>query len=301
MENMSKTNSEAQSRKIPWLQIIPIILSLFTFLLGGGYFYNNFINRPVLAYTVLESYDLGSQFFSGVVIENRGKQNLTDINLTISNLTSEITALNFPGLHEPISITSGGINTNSVTIEMPRLSSGKALSVYVLSAKPLSINEANLLVSSSQAVGQESSEIFSIISFSSKIAAFISILSIIISIWSSISLWMTVSKRKDAEIEAMQKILNINESTTDLESRTRQLKMEQNEINDGIKHMQNSIADANESLNSLSEMLREAVGTGKIESNDQVENILYLLENYKKDLSDISQTSENLAKISKTG
>jgi len=53
------TNPKAQERKVPWLQIIPIILSLLVFFIGSGYSINNSVNRPILACTQLENYDLG--------------------------------------------------------------------------------------------------------------------------------------------------------------------------------------------------------------------------------------------------
>lgn len=323
---MITTNSNAQESKIPWLQIIPIIVSLLTFFIGGGYFYNNFVNRPILAYTLLENYDLGSQYFSGVVIENRGRQNQTNINFTISNLAFEITSINFPGLHESFNITSGGIGHDAVTIEMPRLSAGRSLSVYLLSSKPINLNASNLLVSSSETVGQPGSEIISIISVTSRIAAVISILSAGFGIWSSASLRATVSKRKEAELDAMQKIfktirdvdevkegtvdlrkritMDLKRSTKDLKRRTMDLKKlesEQKEIVNAFNSIQNKIAFASKSIDDLSSIIQQAVESGKIESDDRVERILKLLEHYNKSLQESSKTVEELAQIAKEG
>lgn len=309
---MSTTNSTTHANKIPWLQIIPIILGILTFLFGGGYFYNNFINRPVLAYTLLENYDLGSQYFSGVVIENRGNQNQTSISLIISNLSSEIVAINFPGTHESLNITSGGISNNSVTIEMPRLSAGKSLSVYLISAQPMNLNDSNLLLSSLETVGQPSSEIVTVASIGTRTATTISILSAIFAIWNLITLWISINKRKEAEYDAMRKIM---ENMSELKTLDKSLDEAKKQVDETSEHFEilssdreklsqifeTMLATLQNDAKSIEEthgMIQQAVTMGKLKSSNKTGKILQLLENIQSKTNEKLQIIEGAVKIS---
>lgn len=303
---MSISTPTTQASKIPWLQVIPIILGILTFLFGGGYFYNNFVNRPILAYTLLENYDLGSQYFSGVVIENRGNKNQTSISIIISNLSSEITAINFPGTHESLSITSGGAKNNAITIEMPRLSAGKSLSVYLISSQPMNFNDSNILLSSMETVGQPSSEIVSAINIGSTAAATISILSASIAIWNLITLRVSINKRKEAEYNAMQKIIeNMNRlddtqrQVGEISKGSETLFSDQQKISQVFEIILATLQEDAKSIEVFHAMVQQAIVLGKLKSSNKTDKMLQLLENIQNKINEKLQIIEGIAKISR--
>jgi hypothetical protein len=145
---------------IKWFQIIGAVLALVTFLLGGGFFYNELWKSKILAYSVLPSYDLDDQVFSGLVIENRGRVPLTDVQVIFSNFEFPIEKLSIPGPHEPFKIVSGGEGRKNVSIEISRLSSGSPpLSIYILASGKLKLVEKEtFLISSKEVVGMSGEE-----------------------------------------------------------------------------------------------------------------------------------------------
>jgi hypothetical protein len=142
-----------------WAAIVSAIVALGVLLLGGGFFYNEIWLSKILTYTILPTYDLGKQAFTGLIIENRGRVNLTNIDVILSDLGAPIQALNMPGAHEPAQIVDGGIGKEKIYIKMPRLSRGTSLAIYMLTSGPVSLQEKkNFLVSSNETVGTISTE-----------------------------------------------------------------------------------------------------------------------------------------------
>lgn len=140
---------------IDFIKIGGFIVAMLGFLLGGGFFYNEIWKSKVLNYTVLPEYDLGDQVFSGLVIENRGRIPLTELEIIISNLDSKIETLNIPGPHETLVVASGGEGSNELFIEMPRLSSGVSVAIYMLTSGNIHLEEGQTLrVTSKEAVGE---------------------------------------------------------------------------------------------------------------------------------------------------
>lgn len=306
-------------KRIPWLQIISIVVSIFVFLFGGGYFYNNVINRPILTYTLLPNYDLGNQFFNGVVIENRGRENQTDINIAIGSLDSEITMLHFPGIQEPTNIITGGVGAKSVLINMPRLSSGKALSVYFLTLHPIHIDGANILLSSSETVGQPSGENISVWSVTSIVSAAITVFAAIFSIWSAFSLQTTVSKRKEKEYITMQELLKViqavdhlekdttqlSDSTNKLDDRAKALKSEQDELKtqqDDLKisfsqlekiktELSEKLEFASKSITELEISIRKSLELGELDPDERTDKILAILEQFQESIQKSTKTT----------
>lgn len=131
------------------------LIAIATFFGGSTYFYNEIVRSKNLVFTVLPNYDIGPGVFSGVLVNNEGRVTLTEVQIIISDLEHEITALNMPGAHEPANIVEGGIGENKLRIEMPRLSSGASLSIYLVTNGEVSISDdQSLFVSSSETVGE---------------------------------------------------------------------------------------------------------------------------------------------------
>ena len=130
----------------------------FSALFGfGGYFYNDLWLKKDLTYIVLPSYDTGTQVFGGLVIENRGRAPLTDVQIILASLATPIQDLNMPGPHEPVEIVDGGVGETTLALRMPRLSRGTALSIYMVVSDPVAFDQSSLLVTANETVGRAAS------------------------------------------------------------------------------------------------------------------------------------------------
>jgi hypothetical protein len=160
--------------KIDSIKIGGFIVALLGFLLGGGFFYNEIWKSKLLTYTVLPRYDLGDQVFSGLVIENRGRVPLTELEIILSNLDADIDKLNIPGPHETLRVASGGEGTNELFIQMPRLSSGVSVAIYMLTPTRINLEEGKTFrVTARETVGEPIGEATSGAPISIFIASFI--------------------------------------------------------------------------------------------------------------------------------
>lgn len=137
-----------------WIQIIGILISLATLLGVSGYSYDQIWQRKSLTYAVLPTHDLGQEAFGGIVVENRGRVALTDVQIVLADLASPIGSLNIPGAHEPATVTRGGVGEVDALIEIPRLSRGASVSIYILSPEANRfVEDETLFVSSNEIVG----------------------------------------------------------------------------------------------------------------------------------------------------
>jgi len=142
-----------------WAKIIGVVISLVALLGFGTFFYDEVWYKKELTYTILPTYDLGDQAFSGLVVENRGQVSLTDVQIILSDLEAPIEVLNMPGAHEPDQVVSGGEGQREVRIVMPRLSKGSSLSIYMLTSAPVTLEEEKtIFVSSRETVGRNSAQ-----------------------------------------------------------------------------------------------------------------------------------------------
>ena len=141
-------------------KVIGTIVALLA-LLGLGFFFQNEVwQKKSLTYTILPSYDLGEQAFSGLVIENRGRVPLTDVQIIINDLEAPIQALRMPGAHEPANIVDGGEGQNQIRIELPRFSKGGSLPIYLVTNGVVNLTpEGNFLVTSAEIVAKSSTEL----------------------------------------------------------------------------------------------------------------------------------------------
>jgi hypothetical protein len=150
--------AEIGQRWSGWAKILGTVIALIALLGGGSFLYNEVWQSKVLVYTILPNYDLGGRVFSGLIVENRGRVTLTEVQVILADLDTPIEALNIPGAHEPHEEVRGGIGQEELFIRMPRLSSGKSLPIYMLTANSISFNQDSLMVSSHETVGKASTD-----------------------------------------------------------------------------------------------------------------------------------------------
>ena len=141
-------------------KVLGTVVTILIFLGVGSFIYNEVWQKKSLTYTILPSYDLGEQAFSGLVIENRGRVPLTDVQIIITDLEAPIQALRMPGAHEPANIVDGGEGQNQVRIELPRFSKEGSLPIYLMTNGVVNLTpEGNFLVTSAEIVAKSSTEL----------------------------------------------------------------------------------------------------------------------------------------------
>lgn len=146
--------SSSVERWSGWLKLLGAVISLAGLLGFSGFFYERIWASKVLAYTLLPTYELTDQAFSGIVVENRGRVSLTDVQVVFADLEAPILALNMPGAHEPAAISAGGPGAADALIEIPRLSKEATISIYMLTTEAVKLEEGRtLFVSSNETVG----------------------------------------------------------------------------------------------------------------------------------------------------
>ena len=141
-------------------KVIGTVVTILIFLGVGSFIYNDVWQKKSLTYTILPSYDLGKQAFSGLVIENRGRVPLTNVLIILTDLEAPIQALQMPGVHEPANIVDGGEGQNQVRIELPRFSKEGSLSIYLVTNGVVNLTPGgNFLVTSAEIVAKSSTEL----------------------------------------------------------------------------------------------------------------------------------------------
>ena len=151
--------AEFGNRWSGWAKIVASVVSILIFLGVGSFIYNEVWQKKSLTYTILPSYDLEEQAFSGLVIENRGRVPLTDVRIILTDLEAPIQALQMPGAHEPANIVDGGEGQNQLSIQLPRLSKKGSLSIYLMTSSAVKVVPGtNFLVVSGETVGESSAE-----------------------------------------------------------------------------------------------------------------------------------------------
>lgn len=117
-------------------KIVTAVVGIAILLLGGGWFYEVW-HAPDLVYSVLPTYEVGGQAFSGVVVENRGRATAHNVRISIANLGSTIDSIEVE-TSEPFQIEDGGRNKDRVTVFTDRLVSGASVTIYMLTGIPTS-------------------------------------------------------------------------------------------------------------------------------------------------------------------
>ncbi len=287
-----KSENNRVSLKNNWLSIVPIIISLIIFLFGTGFLLKIFY-RPILTYTIIPNYDLGSQYFSGVLIENKGRQNETDINIYFSSQNSEIGSIVFPGLHEDIEIIEGGSGKNFARIVMPRFSSRKSMSIYILSTNPINLDDSNILISSNETVAQPSNSNPLVQTIVSVFLGVISSLSATFSIMSTHSLSERVKKRKESENILIRKLLNLVNDVDSTKNEVIKVKDVTKESEDEQKRLGpillktsgellETICVTTDTINQMMDEIHKFLQSGDIAPEELATKLLVILKKDKK-------------------
>jgi hypothetical protein len=119
----------------------------------GNWVVNNIYLKKELVYSVLPVYDVGSQVFAGVVVENRGRVTLTDVEVVFADLGVTIEAINMPGAHEPADVVAGGVGEEYARISIAVLTAGKSVPIYMLCSGEVELEEQRSLSVTSREVG----------------------------------------------------------------------------------------------------------------------------------------------------
>ena len=111
------------------------------FVLGAGFIYNEMWRVPNLRYTMLPSYQAANQYFSGLVLENRGRAAANGVLIKVSALGTPIDALEIQS-DELFEVREGGEGKESVAIWLDRLTTGASVTVYLLTAEDAGIEDS---------------------------------------------------------------------------------------------------------------------------------------------------------------
>ena len=191
-------------------KVIGTVVAVLALLGLGSFFYNDVWQKKSLTYTILPSYDLEKQAFSGLVIENRGRVPLTDVQIILTDLEASIQTLRMPGAHEPANIVEGGEGQNQVRIELPRFSKGGSLPIYLVTSSAVTIAPGpNLLVTSAETVGEASvtvdtTEFISVM----KVVFLVMILSMIYFSWGFARMSRGYKREKKSQMESTHRDLS---------------------------------------------------------------------------------------------
>ncbi len=147
-----------ETKKTDWhlpVRIAGVLVAIFA-LLGGGYFYEEIYKSKILTYTLLPGYDVEDQYFTGLIIENRGRVSLNDLDIILTDLKSKIEKISMPGPHQPVEIISGGVGKNEIHLRMPDLYRQGSLPIYMITSGPIEFVQGNnLFIASAETVGKE--------------------------------------------------------------------------------------------------------------------------------------------------
>lgn len=120
--------------------MMPLVVSILAFALGGGFVWNEFIDVPKLMYAALPAHNIGGQYLNVLVIENRGRATAHDVLVKATDLNTTIKSLGIE-TDEPATIQSGGEGKRNITIWLDRVTSGSTSTVYMLTDQSLSLDD----------------------------------------------------------------------------------------------------------------------------------------------------------------
>ncbi|KAA3645347.1 MAG: hypothetical protein DWQ07_12835 [Chloroflexi bacterium] len=182
-------------------RLLTLIFVVLAFMGVGNYIYDEIWRRKELTFTILQTFDLGDQFFSGLVVSNSGSVRLSDLRIVISDLGTEIISYNIPGATEPIELISGGPGFDHITLGMPRLSKGNELTIYFLTVDEIILAEPiTLSVTSDETAGREGVGSVGSVSVVSTIIVFVAGLFVSVAINILTSKNVDFARRKDSDL-----------------------------------------------------------------------------------------------------
>lgn len=188
MDNNSNQTAEYKE-KTNWNSWISVAIAFAALIFGGGYFYNEVWNAEIISYRILPPYEVAGTVFNGIVVQNDGRQAVTDLLILSADLPTVIDAIDTPGVHEPAMINDGGVGQSFFNITMPRLSSGSSISVFMIAEEDLLLDK-HIIVTSNEVVGKEAKDVSiaqynRLLRFSYGYLGFILIVGLIMLFWPS--------------------------------------------------------------------------------------------------------------------
>jgi hypothetical protein len=75
------TTASVGERWKGWAAIVTAAVAILAFVLGGGFLYQEVWKSKVLSFTALPLYEVRDQVFAGLVVENRGRVNLSEVKI----------------------------------------------------------------------------------------------------------------------------------------------------------------------------------------------------------------------------
>lgn len=137
-------------------RIFGTLATAFLFLIVANSIYEEVWPKEELTYTLLQPLDLGDQFLSGLIVQNSGSVPLTYVRINVAYLGIDIEKINIPYVEEPIEPHLGGEGTDGFFIEVPSLSVGKEVPIYLFTANAIDWAEpTKVIVTSAESLGVE--------------------------------------------------------------------------------------------------------------------------------------------------
>jgi len=137
------------------LKAATVLVPIASFLLGGGFLWQQVIHVPKLVYNVLASYEVDTWSFSGLVVENEGLDTCHQVLIKVTNLESPIQALKVTS--DEAVTTSAGKGQTEVTLELDRMVASSQVTLYILTTDPVTF-EGHVTVTSDEVKGVPLSE-----------------------------------------------------------------------------------------------------------------------------------------------
>lgn len=152
----SARDSKSQRNWWSYVSKLSTIVSLLTFLLGGGFCYKQFFS-PDLRYTILPVYEVSPSIFSGIILENRGRRPAEDVWVNLSLAPARIEQVRIK-TQEQYEIKRGGQPGDShIAVSIPRIVQQSSFAIYFVTSQRPQLDHESVLVSSKAGRARESS------------------------------------------------------------------------------------------------------------------------------------------------
>jgi hypothetical protein len=115
--------------------IVSAVAATAVLVFGGGWVWDQ-IAKPKLVYRTLPTYKVGTQNFSGVVVENRGPEAAHGMRVKIADLGATIQELSVESEETPTT-EDGGKGTGRLTLWLDRFLGGSAMTIYMITDQPV--------------------------------------------------------------------------------------------------------------------------------------------------------------------
>ena len=139
-----RTSTVNDLRLASWADVAKIVaafVAVVVALVGSGFVWNELWHIPDLRYTVLPTYEVGGQHFSGLILENRGRAAASGVLLKTSGLDAPIEALEIQS-DELFAVREGGEGEVDVAVWLDRLTRGASITLYLLTSEDVEVEDS---------------------------------------------------------------------------------------------------------------------------------------------------------------